>query len=104
MKYTRTKWEDSRERYMVLLEGVNELISNTSKLAETYEQTNMNFAHLIYENGLTQLMEKSSSLKEYERGFEFMHYSLKEHVENLKHMREIISLIALKDPINYPCN
>lgn len=104
MKNTKTTWEDSRERYSLLLEGLNELIRNTTKLAQSYEETNMEFAHVLYENGLTEIMERANRLKEYERNFEFMYYALKGQVVGLKHLRETINLILIKDPVNCPHN
>ncbi|MBL6445398.1 hypothetical protein JMN32_03715 [Fulvivirga sp. 29W222] len=99
-----TPWEDSQIRYALLLEGVNDLIRNTTRLAETYETTNMDFAQLIYENGLYELMKKADQLKTYERSFELMYYSMKGQVEQLKHLREVLQLFLIKDPINIPIN
>ena len=101
---TNTPWEDSRNKYSLLLESVNELIKNTTLLAEAYESTNMDFAQLIYENGLYELMQRAEQLKTYERGFELMHYSMKGHVEQLRHLRETLQLFLIKDPVNIPGN
>ena len=91
-------------RYSLLLEGVNDLVKDTSRLAEIYERTNTDFAHLIYENGLNEIMEKAGQLKDYERGFELMYYTLKGQVEHLKTLRKVLNLIVIKDPVNYPIN
>ena len=100
----KTTWEESQERYSMLLVGLNDLIQNTTKLAESYEATNMKFAHLIYENGLTEIIEKATMLKDYERGFQLMYYSLKGHVAGLKRLRERVNLVLIKDPVNRPHN
>ena len=101
---TNTPWEESQNQYRLLLEAVNELIKNTTLLAETYESTNLDFAQLIYENGLYELMQRAEQLKVYERGFELMHYSMKGHVEQLRHLRETLQLFLIKDPVNIPGN
>ncbi|MBL6446752.1 hypothetical protein JMN32_10545 [Fulvivirga sp. 29W222] len=99
-----TKWEESQNRYALLLEGVNDLIRNTTRLAETYETTNVDFAQLIYENGLYELMKKAEQLKTYERSFEFMYYSMKGQVEQLKHLREVLQVCMIRDPCNISSN
>lgn len=100
----KTTWEESQEQYSMLLDGLNDLIRHTTKLAESYEATNMTFAHLIYENGLTEIIQKTKMLEDYERGFQFMHYSLQGHVESLKRLRERVNLVLIKDPVNRPHN
>ena len=101
---TNTPWEESQTQYALLLEGVNDLIKHTTRLAECYESTNMDFAQLIYENGLYELMQRAEQLKTYERGFELMHYSMKGHVEQLRHLRDTLQLFQIKDPVNMPRN
>ena len=104
MKDKTSTWEESQNQYRLLLESVNKLIKNTTLLAETYESTNMDFAHLIYENGLNELMQRSEQLKTYERGFELMHYSMKGHIEQLKRLKDALALFGIKDTVNYPFN
>ena len=104
MKDTNTPWEESQNQYRLLLEAVDELIKNTTLLAGTYESTNMDFAHLIYENGLYELMQRAEQLKTYERGFELMHYSMKGHIGQLRRLREGLQLFLIKDPVNMPGN
>ncbi|GAA0192762.1 hypothetical protein GCM10009122_55560 [Fulvivirga kasyanovii] len=104
MKHTNTPWEESQNQYRLLLEAVNDLIKNTTLLAGTYESTNMDFAHLIYENGLYELMQRAEQLKTYERGFELMHYSMQGHVKQLRRLREGLQLFLIKDPVNIPKN
>ncbi|MBL6446374.1 hypothetical protein JMN32_08650 [Fulvivirga sp. 29W222] len=104
MENSKATWEDSHEKYSRLLEGLNELIKNTTRLATRYEDINVTFAHLIYENGLAETIEKSKMLKEYEREFQFMNYSLKGQAMRIKHLQELIRLIRIKDPLNCPDN
>ncbi|MBL6447587.1 hypothetical protein JMN32_14810 [Fulvivirga sp. 29W222] len=104
MENNTPTWEESVQRYQQLLEALNQLVQDTSRLAETYESANMDFAQLIYENGLYELMKKADQLKTYERSFEFMYYSMKGQVEQLRHLRETLQLFLIKDPINIPTN
>lgn len=104
MENRKTTWEESQEQYSMLLDGLNELIQNTTKLAKSYEATNMTFAHLIYENGLTGIMDKAKLLKDYEGGFQFMYYSLKGQIQRHKHFRDKVKLMLIKDPVNRPFN
>ncbi|MBL6449640.1 hypothetical protein JMN32_25240 [Fulvivirga sp. 29W222] len=104
MENNTLAWEESVQRYQQLLEALNQLVQDTSRLAETYESTNMDFAQLIYENGLYELMNKADQLTVYERSFEFMYYSMKGQVEQLKHLRETLQLFLIKDPVNIPRN
>ncbi|MBL6448967.1 hypothetical protein JMN32_21835 [Fulvivirga sp. 29W222] len=104
MKDNTTSWEESQNQYRLLLEGMNELIKNTTRLAETYKSTNMDFANLIYENGLDELMHKANLIKVYEHNFELMYYSMKRHVEQLKQLMDAQKLTMIKDTVNYPLN
>ncbi|MBL6445705.1 hypothetical protein JMN32_05255 [Fulvivirga sp. 29W222] len=104
MERKSTNWEASVERYGQLLGAVNDLIRDSTQLAKLYEGTNMEFAHFIYEKGLYEIMEKANILEDYERSFEFMHYSLKGQVEQLKRLRRVLQVILIKDPVNCPVN
>ncbi|MBL6448423.1 hypothetical protein JMN32_19070 [Fulvivirga sp. 29W222] len=104
MENLKPTWEGSQERYTMLLEGLEDLIQNTTKLGESYEATNMKFAQLIYENGLTDIMDKAKLLKEYEGGFQFMYYSLKGQIHRHKRFRDEVKLMFIKDPVNCPYN
>ncbi|UII32813.1 hypothetical protein LVD17_03070 [Fulvivirga ulvae] len=104
MERKNNRWEESAERYGQLLDAVNDLIRHTSQLAKSYEDTNMGFAHLIYEKGLYEIMKKANTLQDYERSFEMMYYSLKGQVEQLKHLRGVLQVILIKDPVNIPTN
>ena len=104
MENSKAAWENSQERYNMLLNGLNELIFNTTRLAETFQSTNMEFAQLIYENGLTEIMERAKVLKDYEQGFQFMHYTLKGQIERHKHFRDKVKMMLIKDPVNCPRN
>ncbi|UII31419.1 hypothetical protein LVD17_24305 [Fulvivirga ulvae] len=64
----------------------------------------MDFAQLIYENGLCEPGQRANQLEVCECGFELMHYSMKGHVEQLRHLRETLQLFLIKDPVNIPEN
>ena len=104
MERQNISWEESVERYGQLLEAVNDLVRHTTQLAKSYEDTNMGFAQLIYEKGLYDLMKKADVLQDYERSFELMHYSLKGQVAQLKHLRGVLRMLLIKDPVNCPYN
>ncbi|UII30905.1 hypothetical protein LVD17_21665 [Fulvivirga ulvae] len=104
MKDNKTAWEESQNQYRLLLEGVNELIKNSTQLAETYQTTNMDFASMIYQNGLSELMQKANQMKVYERSFELMLYTMKSHVEQLRHLKDVLKLIMINDTVNQPLN
>ncbi|MBL6445031.1 hypothetical protein JMN32_01840 [Fulvivirga sp. 29W222] len=104
MENKNTTWEESVQRYQQLLDALNQLVQDTSRLAGSYEKTNVDFAQLIYENGLYEIMKKADLLKEYERAFEFMHYSLKGQVAQLQQFRNILQHLSIKDPVNMPVN
>lgn len=104
MENEKQTWEDTRKRYTLLIAGIDELMKNTTQLAESYKSSNMDFAQLSYANGYHQLMQKTGQLTAYERGFEFMYYSMQGHVEQLRHLKEILELLLLKDPVSIPKN
>ncbi|MTI23931.1 hypothetical protein [Fulvivirga kasyanovii] len=104
MKDKTPTWEESQNQYKLLLKGVDELIKNTTRLAESYETTNMDFASMVYQNGLNELMQKAEQMKAYERSFELMYFSMKGHVEQLKRLKEVLQLFFIKDTINHPYN
>ncbi|MBL6446246.1 hypothetical protein JMN32_08000 [Fulvivirga sp. 29W222] len=97
-------WAESRKRYNRLLKGLDVLIDETSDLVENYEQHHLEFANLMYEKGLSDIMKEADFLTDHEREFMLMYYSLKGQVERLKYYRKTISLMLIKDPINYPDN
>lgn len=104
MEKSKATWEDCQAQYTMLLSGLDDLIRNAAKLAKSYEDTNMQFAQLIYENGLTEIMDRARMLKEYEGGFQFMYYSLKGQIQRHKHFREKVKLMLIKDPVIRPHN
>ncbi|MBL6446147.1 hypothetical protein JMN32_07500 [Fulvivirga sp. 29W222] len=99
-----TSWETSKRKYCELLNGLDNLIASAGDLIVHYEQDNMEFAHLIYEKELLELMRKAEFMDDYEREFMHMYYSLHGQIQRLKRYREIVSLMVLKDPINIPKN
>ncbi|MBL6445881.1 hypothetical protein JMN32_06155 [Fulvivirga sp. 29W222] len=99
-----TRWEESVERYGQLLQAVNDLVCHTTQLAKSYEDINMEFGQLIYENGLHEIMNKANTLQDYERNFQFMYYSLRGQVEQLKQVRGVLQVLLIRDPVNCPCN
>lgn len=99
-----TSWEESQKRYTELLKGLDVLIESSANLVVNYEKQHMEFAHLIYEKELAEIMKDADFLTGYEREFMLMYYSLKGQVERLKHYRKTIRLMLIKDPVNYPDN
>ncbi|UII33858.1 hypothetical protein LVD17_08525 [Fulvivirga ulvae] len=99
-----TSWEMSKGKYRELLNGLDNLIASAGDLIVHYEQDNMEFAYIIYEKELLELMKKSQFIDEYEREFAYLYYSLHGQVERLKRYREIVQLMVLKDPVNIPEN
>lgn len=99
-----TTWETSKKKYTELLNGLDNLIASAGDLIVHYEKDNMEFAYLIYEKELLELMKKTEFMDEYEREFAHLYYSLYGQVQRLKRYREIVSLMILKDPINIPEN
>ncbi|UII33788.1 hypothetical protein LVD17_08155 [Fulvivirga ulvae] len=97
-------WAESRKRYNQLLKGLDVLIEDTADLVDNYEKRHIEFSNLIYEKGLTEIMNEANFLTAHEREFMLMYYSLKGQVERLKHYRKAISLMLIKDPVNYPDN
>ena len=91
-------------KYHELFAALHDLIVSTQNLSQCYEDTNMKFAQLIYEKDLYQLMNQANVLKEYERSFELMYYSLKGQVKQLQHLKDMMQLFLIKDPVNIPAN
>ncbi|GAA0191894.1 hypothetical protein GCM10009122_54540 [Fulvivirga kasyanovii] len=104
MERQNTTWEESVERYGQLLTAVNDLVRHTTQLAKSYEEVNMEFGQLIYEKGLHEIMQKANTLQDYERNFQFMYYSLRGQVEQLKHLRGVLRVLLIRDPVNCPFN
>ena len=100
----KTTWESSQEQYKLLLQEMERLIDNTEGLVKSFEGINMEFGQSIYENDLARIMENAGSLKEYEREFRLLYYSLLGYTERLKTYRENVNLLTIKDPVNYPYN
>lgn len=100
----RTPWENSNKKYSELLNGLDNLIASAGNLIVHYEQDNMEFAHIIYEKELIDLMKRADFIDEYEREFAQLYYSLYGQVQRLKRYREIVSLMILKDPVNISDN
>ena len=101
---TNIPWQKSLMKYHELFAALHDLIVSTQNLSQCYEDTNMKFAQLIYEKDLYQLMNQANVLKEYERSFELMYYSLKGQVKQLQHLRDMMQLFLIKDPVNIPAN
>ena len=97
-------WETSLMKYHELFAALHDLIVSSQNLSQCYENTHMQFAQLIYEKGLYELMNEANVLKEYERSFELMYYSLKGQVKQIQHLRDMMQLFLIKDPVNIPVN
>ncbi|MBL6445536.1 hypothetical protein JMN32_04405 [Fulvivirga sp. 29W222] len=104
MERKKASWEESIERYKKLLEEVKDLIHHNTLLAEYYQITNKEFAYLIYEHNLYEIMAEANKLKDYDRNFQFMYFSLKGQVEQLNHLQQELTDLLIKDPSNCPDN
>lgn len=97
-------WEDSNGRYHKLFESLNVLLDKTKKALSDYEQINMEFAHKIYNEELTPLMEKAECLEDYEKEFKVMHGIMTKQIEHLQQIRDEVKMMMIKDSVNFPLN
>ena len=82
-------------KYKTIIAGLSTLIDKISERLDAYKDDNIEFAQIVYEEGLGDMFEKGGFFKSYEQYFRVNITSLEDKIRHLKKLKEKMELKSL---------